>query len=131
MPKVSEMIQSKFLRKEDVDDEMVVTLKTVSLEDMPGDSDEQRWVLAFKELPKGLALNTTMIRVLEKSFGQHSDDWAGKKAILYVDPTVSYKGQVVGGLRVRPMKAAKSSPLVTPAPAADTSFDFDDKIPHQ
>ncbi len=105
MPKVSEMIQSKFLRKDDVDDDVIVTIKDVSLEDMPGDSGEQRWVLAFRELPKGLVLNTTSIRVLEKAFGQDSDDWRGQKVSLYVDPNVSFKGQVVGGLRLRPLKA--------------------------
>ena len=105
MPKVSEMIQSKFLRKDDVDDDVIVTIKDVSLEDMPGDSGEQRWVLAFRELPQGLVLNTTSIRVLEKAFGQDSDDWRGQKVSLYVDPNVSFKGQVVGGLRLRPLKA--------------------------
>ena len=105
MPKVSEMIQSKFLRKDDVDDDVIVTIKDVSLGDMPGDSGEQRWVLAFRELPKGLVLNTTSIRVLEKAFGQDSDDWRGQKVSLYVDPNVSFKGQVVGGLRLRPLKA--------------------------
>jgi hypothetical protein len=109
MPKVSEMIVSKFLRKEDLDDELIVTLKTVKLEDMPGDGNEQRWVLSFRELPKGLVLNTTHIRVLEKAYGQDSDDWAGKKAVLYVDETVQFKGQVVGGLRLRPIKPPKAA----------------------
>ena len=110
MPKVSEMIQSKFLRKEDIDDELIVTCKTVTLEDMPGDNNDQRWVLYFREIPKGLVLNATTIRVLDKSFGKHSDDWVGKKATLYVDETVQFKGQVVGGLRLRPLKVAKPKP---------------------
>jgi hypothetical protein len=124
------MIQSKFLRKEDIDDELVVTIKDVDLEDMPGDSGEQRWVLYFKELPKGLVLNATTIRVLEKSFGSHSDNWRGKKVTLYVDHSVQFKGQVVGGLRLRPLKT--KTPLVAPAQPPDTSFnveEFDDNIP--
>lgn len=128
MPKVSEMIVSKFLRKEDIDDELVVSIKSVKLEDMPGDSGEQRWVLSFRELPKGLVLNTTTIRVLEKSYGGDSDDWTGKKVTLYVDPNVSFKGQIVGGLRLRPQKPAKLT-AGTPPPQPDTSFEFDDKIP--
>jgi hypothetical protein len=138
MPKVSEMIVSKFLRKEDVDEELVATIKTVKLEDMPGDGDEQRWVLFFRELPKGLVLNTTTIRVLEKAYGGDSDHWTGKKAALYVDPNVSFKGQVVGGLRLRPLKPPKSSAAVlvgdggsvqAGVPAAATAFELDDKIP--
>jgi hypothetical protein len=55
MPKVSEMIVSRYLRKEDLSDgeDLLVTLKSVSLEDMPGDAGEQRWVLFFEELDKG------------------------------------------------------------------------------
>jgi hypothetical protein len=136
MPKVSEMIVSRYLRKEDLSDgeDLLVTLKSVSLEDMPGDAGEQRWVLFFEELDKGLVLNTTTIRVLEKAFGSHSDDWMGQKTTLYVDPNVSFRGQVVGGLRLRPMKLAKRT---SPAKAAKRSVlvppaddgKFDDKIP--
>ena len=113
MPKVSEMIVSKFLKKDDIDDEVIVTLKGVKLEDMPGDSNEQRWVLSFRELPKGLVLNTTTIRVLEKSFGGNSDDWVGKKVALYVDENVQFKGQIVGGLRLRPLKARPAAQATT------------------
>jgi hypothetical protein len=132
MPKVTDMLSSKYLRKEDVDDELIVTCKTVLHEDMPGDGNEQRWILYFKEFPKGLVLNTTSIRVLEKAFGGHTDDWAGKKVAMYVDPNVTYKGQVTGGLRLRPLKPPKPSSAgrdpPSAAPAA-TAFEFDDKIP--
>jgi hypothetical protein len=127
MPKVSEMISSKYLRKEDIDDDVVVTCKATTLEDMPGDGGEQRWILHFRELPKGLVLNTTSIRVLEKAFGDHSDNWNGKRVQLYVDPNVQFKGQVVGGLRLRPLKEAKKAPLVPVAPVADP--EFNDEIP--
>jgi hypothetical protein len=72
--------------------------------------------------------------VCEKAFGLRSEDWTGQRATLYVDPSVSFKGQIVGGLRLRPMKstkatkpakASKPSPLVEPKP--DDSFD--DEIP--
>lgn len=123
MPKVSEMITSKFLRQSDIDDDTTVTIKGCDLQDMPGDAGEARWILHFRELPKGLVLNTTTIRVLEKAFGNDSDDWNGQKATLYVDPNVTYRGQVVGGLRLRPIKKAAK---VLPAPAA---AEFNDEIP--
>jgi hypothetical protein len=121
------MIVSKFLRREDVgDDELAVTLRDVSLEDMPGDGGEQRWVLTFRELPKGLVLNTTHIRVLEKAFGGDSEDWRGKKAVLFVDESVQFKGKVVGGLRLRPLKAATAP---KPAYVAGAEEGLDDPIP--
>lgn len=121
MPKVSEMISSKYLRKEDIDDDIIVTAKAVTLEDMPGEDGDKRWVLTFRELGKGLVLNTTTIRTLEKAYGGDTDGWIGKKVTLYVDPNVSFRGQVVGGLRLRPMR-----PKATPTPMAD----FIDEIPH-
>ena len=101
---------------------IIVTIKTVALEDMPGDGHEKRYALYFRELPKGLVLNATTIRVLAKAFGEDSDDWTGKKVTLYVDPNVSFKGQVVGGLRLRPMKPAK------PTTAAVAGEPFSDEI---
>lgn len=110
MPKVNQMIESKYLRKEDVEQDTTVTLGDVTQDSMP--NGESRWVLAFAEYDKGLVLNTTTIRVLADAFGQDSDDWRGRKAVLYVDPNVSFKGQVVGGLRMRPIKGQ-------PAPAQE------------
>jgi hypothetical protein len=130
--KVSELIQSKFLRKEDVEDELPVTIKSLKIEDMPGSNGEQRCVLYFKEQNKGLVLNNTTIRVLESAFGNESDDWNGKKAVLYVDPNVTYMGKVTGGLRLRPVKKPPLVESARAAPAAradETEFEFDDQIP--
>jgi hypothetical protein len=122
MPEVRDMIQSKFLRKEDIDEDIVVSINDVTLEDMPGDSDEKRWVMQFRELPKGLVLNTTTIRVCEKAYGSSTDDWIGKKVTLFVDPNVAFKGQVVGGLRLRPRKAPTPKPQLV-------EEDLNDQIP--
>jgi hypothetical protein len=116
MTKVNEMINSKFLRKEDIDDEIIVTINGCTLEDMPGDDNERRWVLHFKELPKAMTLNTTTIRVLEKAFGGDSDDWKNQRVELYVDPNVAFRGQVVGGLRLRPIRHPKAG-IAVPATA--------------
>jgi hypothetical protein len=100
-PLTSEMIASRFLRKQDLDDDTGATIKKVSLEDVPGDPAGQRWVLFFRELDKGLVLNTTNIRTLEKAFGADSDDWRGRRVTLYIDPEITFRGEVVGGLRIR------------------------------
>jgi hypothetical protein len=128
MPSTSEMIVSKFLRKEDVgDDDIAVTIKAVSLEDMPGDSGDKRWVLHFRELPKGMVMNSSTIKVCEKAFGTHTDNWTGGKVSLYVDPNVQFKGQVVGGLRLRPLRTAKATLAVLASKAA--AEDFNDEVP--
>jgi hypothetical protein len=133
MPKVSEMIVSKFLKKEDFEDgDQVLTIKGVKLEDMPGDDGQQKWVLYFRELQKGMALNSTTIRVLEKGYGSDSDMWIGKKILMYVDPNVSFRGQVVGGLRLRTQKAPPATAATTqPATASQQAgaAEFSDDIP--
>lgn len=125
------MIQSKFLRKEDFDEDRVLTIKGVKLEDMPGDDGQQKWVLYFREEPKGMALNITTIRVLEQAYGGDSDEWIGNKVKVYVDPNVSFGGKIVGGLRLRISKVTPK-PAAAPAPQAEaprTDDGFDDDIP--
>lgn len=133
MPKVSDMIQSKFLRKEDFEEDRVMTIKNVKLEDMPGDDGQQKWVLYFREEQKGMALNVTTIRVLEQAFGDDSDHWIGNKVKVYVDPNVSFGGRVVGGLRLRTPKQGPKAPAPAPPPEvhglAARDNEFDDDIP--
>ena len=44
-----------------------------------------------------------MLRVLAKGWTKESDNWIGKRAELYFEPTVTYGGQEVGGIRIRAM----------------------------
>lgn len=135
MPKVSDMIQSKFLRKEDFDEDRILTIKSLKLEDMPGDSGDQKWVLYFREEPKGMALNVTTIRVLEQAYGDDTDHWVGNKVKVFVDPNVSFGGKIVGGLRLRTPKAGPKPPAAQPPAPAPTAAQqagdpqFDDDIP--
>lgn len=122
MPRVSEMIQSKFLRKEDFDEDQVCTIKTVKLEEIQQGGDT-KWVLYFNEHAKGMVLNTTTIRVLEGAFGDDSDHWTGQRVKVYVDPNVSFQGRVVGGLRLMPPKKKPA------APPKAAEADFNDDIP--
>jgi hypothetical protein len=134
--KVSQMIQHKFLCKGDLDEDTPATIKSLKLEDMPGDGGEQRWVVYFRKLQKGMVLNTTALRLLGQTFGDESDAWIGKKVVVYLDPTVLFKGQVVGGLRLWPVKPAKPKsaesivrPPLEQGAAATAEPEFDDRIP--
>lgn len=127
MALVKDMIQSKFLRKEDFDEDQVLTIKDCKLEQVgKDDAPEERWVLYFRERDKGMVLNITTIRVLEATYGGDTDQWVGNKVMVYVDPNVSFGGKVVGGLRLRtPKKIAVKAPVKD----ADFDDDFGDKIP--
>lgn len=129
MPKTSEMIVSKFLRKEDFEEDQILTIADCKLEPMQGNANETRWVLYFREMPKGMVLNTTSIRVLEQSYGDDSDMWINKKVTIYVDPNVSFQGRIVGGLRLRPIKPSKPINKAAKAQQPKEEEDLDDDIP--
>lgn len=129
MALVKDMIQSKFLRKEDFDEDQICTIKGCRLEDVGrDDAPEQRWVIFFREHPKGMVLNITTIRVLEQAFGGDTDNWVGKQATVYVDPNVSFGGKIVGGLRLRVQKQ-KAAPKPAAAAAQPAPAGFDDELP--
>jgi hypothetical protein len=42
-----------------------------------------------------------MIRLLSEAWGDESDNWIGKVIKLYGDPSVTWAGEAIGGLRIR------------------------------
>lgn len=124
--KTSQMIQSKFLKKDDFPSPEVLTIKDCSLEEV-GKGDT-RWVLFFKEKAKGVVLNVTKIKQLEGAYGDDTDGWVGKKVKLSHDPSVMMGTQRVGGIKLTlPSNIAPVQPRA-PAPVV-SGDDFDDEIP--
>jgi hypothetical protein len=116
-----DMIQSKFLKKEDFATPKALTVGSCTLEEV-GQGD-QRWVIWFNEESKGLVLNVTKIRQLEAAYGNDSDYWTGKKVRLSHDPNVAFAGKIVGGIRLETQKSQAAAPVV------EKDADFDDDIP--
>lgn len=122
--KTSQMITSKFLKKDDFPSPEVLTIKDCSLEEV-GKGDT-RWVLFFKEKAKGVVLNVTKIKQLEGAYGDDTDGWVGKKVKLSHDPTVMMGTQQVGGIK---MTLPSNIPPVQPrAPAPVAHDDFNDDL---
>jgi hypothetical protein len=130
VPKTSEMRESKFLKQSDVGKAVLWTVHGVERVNVAkeGAEPEYKWAMNFSESDKPLVLNSTNIQLCERIFASDdTDQWNGKKIVLYVDPTVSYGGKVVGGIRVRQPKAG-AVPPPPPPPAASTEL-TDDDIP--
>lgn len=129
--KAGQMIESKYLKKEDLNgEEVIVTIVkigqgNVAMEDQP---EDLKWMMKFKEFKKPFVLNSTNIQLLTKACGtDETDDWIGKEVILYVDDNVSFGGKLVGGIRV---KSAKPAAAPKRAGAAAAHFDnMPDDIP--
>jgi len=132
--RTSEMLDRKFLGKEDVEPPILVTVIGVAQMPVTGrDDDEEqiKWVLQFKETDKPLILKPTLIHLCEQIFGSdESDTWIGHKLVIFVDPTVTFAGKVTGGIRVRKPKqvkpAATLAPVPPPAPPVELTVDPDD-----
>jgi hypothetical protein len=129
MPKIGEMLESKFLKKEDVGEGVLWTVTGVTQKNvaMQGADAEMKWCLTFVESDKPLVLNSTNIQLCAQAFGSDdTDEWITKKIVLYTDHNVSYGGKIVGGIRVRRQKMPVGKPKPAPVVAEMLS---DEDIP--
>ena len=119
MPKISEMKSSKFLKRDDVGEGTICVIETVSQENVAkeGADPEMKWCLHFTNFDKPLVLNTTNMQLIAKFLkSEDTDDWEGKKIVLYDDPSVSFGGKLVGGIRVREHKGKQPDDETTKKP---------------
>lgn len=124
--------KSNYLTRADVEPAVVVTIRKVVEEAIPmpqHGGEELKQVVYFDEFEKAMVLNWINAQTIAKITGSESfDDWPDKKIVLYDDPTVSFAGQLVGGIRVRaPRKRPASKPASAPKPKPEP--EFDDEIP--
>jgi hypothetical protein len=153
MPNIDQMLDSKFIAKSDCEPAKIVTIRAV-VQELDKERDKIYWMMYFNELKKGLKLNNTIIKTLGAGFGAQSESWLGRRVKLYVDPTVQFAGQMIGGIRIMLPSANRqipgasaalagptvSNPNIQPiyqpplqppaaAPPAAVSDEFDDDIP--
>ncbi len=115
---VNELKSSKFLKKTDVGDGVLVTITGVAQENVAkeGAPEELKWCLHFAELDKPMVLNNTNGAIIAKYTGSdESEGWIGKKVVLYDDPNITFGGKLVGGIRVRAPRIPKVA-QAAPAP---------------
>ena len=99
--KASQLIESKYLKKEDAGEGILVTIREFKKENVGREDEvELKWVIHFDEC-KPMVLNSTNIALIEKALGtDETDDWLGQKIVLFNDENVSFGGKVTGGVRV-------------------------------
>jgi hypothetical protein len=132
VPKTSEMRESKFLKQSDIGGGALMTVAGCEPHNVAkeGAEPENKWCLQFEESDKPLVLNSTNIQLCEKIFGSDdTDDWIGKRIVLYTDPTISFQGKVVGGIRVRAPKTANQAAKKAAPPPPPVQELTDDDIP--
>lgn len=126
--KIGQMMESKFLKKEDVEQPKLVTIKGFSQANAGrDDAPDMKWTMSFREFDKPMVMNSTNLQLAAQALGSDdTDHWIGKQIVLYNDPNVQFQGKLIGGIRIR---APKKRAAPVPEPAAATIEDFDDDIP--
>lgn len=114
MPEISSMKSSTFLKKEDVEQPKILTIRKGSFEKRnmarEGDEPDYKWTMGFDEIEQRLVLNVDKLDTMAEIFGStNTDDFEGRKVVIYVDPTIKFGGKKVGGLRVRAPKQQPAS----------------------
>lgn len=131
MANIGQMIESKYLKQSDVDGEQEVTILKVGQLNVAREDQEpeMKWAVKFQEFKKPMVLNSTNIQLLAKACdSEESDEWVGKKVVVYADPNVSFGGKLVGGLRIKlPIK--KKASAAAPAGNGGHFDDMSDDIP--
>lgn len=100
---MSELRESRFLKKEEVGQGMVVTIADCYQENVAksGAPEELKWVLAFNETDKPMVLNSINGQLIAQITGsEESEGWMGAQIELYNDPTIAFGGKITGGIRV-------------------------------
>ena len=97
--------QSQYLTKDDLSQHgQVVTIDHFEQHEIESrDGKNQRKLVMFaRELDKPLVLNKTNAQAIKVITGTEMPaDSIGQRIELYVDPTISFGGQIIGGIRVR------------------------------
>lgn len=117
---INQLKESKFLKKEDAGAGILVTITEVTQENVAkeGAEEELKWCIHFKETGKPMVLNSTNGQLIAQITKQDdTDNWTGHKIVLYNDPSVSFGGKVMGGIRVRAPRIPKPAAAPAPAPA--------------
>ena len=109
--KGSDVFPSKYLKAEELEEDMTVTIKSVVLEKLESKDGEiqNKPVMYFEECKKALVLNKTNFSMVAKQHGDETDDWIGKAVTLTVLDVEAF-GDIVSAIRVRPPK--KTPPKV-------------------
>lgn len=129
MPSVHDLKESRFITQHDVEPPVIVTIK--SFEEMnvakAGAEEEFRWCVWFREFDKPMTLNSTNGQIIASIVGSEElNDGIGQSVVLYRDPTISFGGRVMGGIRVRAPKKGYKAPEAPPQPEEETRPDDSD-----
>jgi len=125
MTSINDLMPSKYLKKENVMPDVMVTISSVGPENIAKDNEKPdlKAIMFFNEFTQGLIINKTNKELLILELGTDQiESWIGKQITLGNDPSVSVGGKLTGGIRVRLSQTNHQAPpqehAVNPSTAA-------------
>lgn len=122
--KIDELGTSDYVTESDVTPPITVTIKTEELKNFAkeGQPKEMKCVLGFSEIEKRFVCNKTNFkRIAQLLKESDSEDWVGKKIALWFNEDVEFRGEIVGGIRVRRAEATGAT-VASDAPDEQIPF---------
>ena len=111
--KLSDVFPSKYLKAEDLDADLPVTIKGSGIEsfvDRSTGKKSEKLIIYFEGVDKGLLLNKTNFKAIVEATGQDdSANWNGNSIVLTVLDVDSF-GDIVAAIRIK--KATVANPDV-------------------
>lgn len=105
--KLSQVFPSRYLKGDDVEGETIVVIKELVFDKMKDDEgrEEEKPVLLFKGVEKGLVLNKTNATRIADQHGDETDLWTGKRITLTTESVTAF-GKTQWAIRVKPERPA-------------------------
>jgi len=104
MTKTGDVFKSNYLQASDLGDrQWTLVISHYEIEEMNSRQTgrkQEKPVLFFRGVKKGLVLNKTNTKTIEHVYGDELDDWIGRSVTLY-PRMVDFGGEEVLGIRVR------------------------------
>jgi hypothetical protein len=126
----SDFSESKYLRKEDLDRPILVTIKGFTKENVARDGEppQVKVVMHFQEAVKPMVVNPTNAELIRRACGVMGppSDCIGHLIVLFRDDTVTMGGKPVGGIRVRAPKKKAHKPVQIEEPKSDDDDDWEE-----
>ena len=117
---------SKFIQQSEIKDSphgaILVTISKVTEENVAPENQAEKikYIIHFKEAFKPWAPGVETLGAISNILGTGNvDDWPGSKLVLFIDPNVSFQGNITGGIRCR---APKNTVVADNAPEPDQSI---------
>ncbi len=99
---INSCFPSSWIEAADFPDEQVLTVEEVTIEEV-GDDKDERPVVWFRGLDKGLILNKTNAGTISEMYGTETDEWTGKKVTAYATEC-QFGAKMVPCVRIRVRK---------------------------